>query len=234
MGQYGSRRRSYGHSRYEDRMHNADGSTKIAFVAGAGLNLPVANTGKFYTPSYDIEVGGGYNFSRMLGILAEFHYDHAGVTGGAIQYEYNNLIAAGVTQSQLAGFDANSHVLSFTVNPVVSFSDQKNPFGAYVTGGVGYYRKSTNFTLPSVGTACNYYYCYQYGTNVNVDSYSANGFGANAGFGLTYRISEFSNERLFMEARYHWMNLNTSNNTDFFPFNRRNSEYVPITVGIRF
>ena len=233
-GQYGSRRRSYGHSRYQDRLHNADGSTKIAFVGGAGLNVPVGNTGKFYTPSYAVEVGGGWNFNKNFGVLAEFHYDHVGLTGGAINYEYNNLINAGITQDELDGFDANGHVLSFSIDPVVSLTQKGSKFGAYATGGVGYYRKTTNFTLPSVGTECDYYYCYQYSSNVNVDQYTADGFGANLGLGLTYKLSEFSSERLFVEGRYTWLKLANSNNQDFFPFNQRNSEYIPVTVGIRF
>lgn len=234
VGQYGSHRRSYGRSRYQDRLHNSDGSTKIAFVGGAGLNVPVANTGKFYTPSYDIEVGGGWNFNRSIGVLAEFHYDHVGLTGGAINSEYNNLLNDGVTADQLDGFDANGHVLSFSIDPVFTLTQKNSKLGAYVTGGIGYYRKTTNFTLPSIGTQCDYYYCYQYSSNVNVDQYTADGFGANAGLGLTYKLSEFSSERLFVEARYHWLDLNDSNNQDFFPFNRRNSEYIPITVGVRF
>ena len=233
-GQYGSRRRSYGRSRYQDRLHHADGSTKIAFVAGAGMNVPVGNTGKFYTPSYDVEVGGGWNFNRNFGVLAEFHYDHVGLTGGAINSEYNNLLSAGITPDELDGFDANGHILSFSIDPVISLTQSHSKLGAYVTGGVGYYRKTTNFTLPSIGTSCDYYYCYQYSSNVNVDQYTASGFGANAGLGLTYKLSEFSSERLFVEARYHWLNLADSNNQDFFPFNRRNSEYIPVTVGIRF
>lgn len=233
-GQYGAHRRSYGRSRYQDRWHNADGSTKVAFVGGVGINVPVGNTGKFYTPSYDFQVGAGYNFNRMLGVLAEFHYDHVGLTGGAIGYEYNNLLNDGVTADELAGFDANGHVLSFSVDPVISLTGRSSKLGAYVTGGVGYYRKTTNFTLPSVGTTCDFYYCYQYSSNVNVDQYTASGFGANAGAGLTYKLSEFSSERLFVEARYHWLNLNDSNNQDFFQFNRRNSEYIPVTVGLRF
>lgn len=229
------RRRSYGRSRYEDRMHNSDGSTKIAFMAGAGMNVPVGNTGKFYTPSYDVAVGAGYNFNKMLGVLAEFHYDHAGLTGGAIAYEYQNLQNYySASAADLAGFDGNSHVLSLTVNPVLSFSsDRGSRLGTYFTGGVGYYHKVTNFTLPSSATACDYF-CYTYSTNVNIDTASANSLGFNGGVGFTYRISDFSNERLFIEARYHWLKIASSNNTDFFPFNRRNSEYIPILVGVRF
>ncbi len=229
------RRRSYGRSRYEDRMHNSDGSTKIAFMAGGGMNLPVGNTGKFYTPSYDVAAGAGWNFNRMLGVLAEFHYDHTGVTGGAINYEYQNLVSyfnsVGVN-ADLTGLDGNSHVISVSLNPVISFSNEHtSKLGAYFTGGVGFYHKVTNFTLPDVSTD---YYGYSYATTYNLDTASANSFGANGGVGFTYRISEFSNERLFVEARYHWLKIDSSNNNDFFPFNRRNSEYVPILVGLRF
>ncbi len=233
VGTSSARRRSYGRSRYEDRMHNSDGSTKIAFIGGAGLNVPVANTGKFYTPSYDITLGAGYNFNKMFGVLGEFHYDHMGVTGGAIGVEYNNLIALGATTDDLSGFDANAHVLAITANPVVTFSNDRSRFGAYVTAGGGYYRKTTNFTLPSYGTVCDYF-CYTYASNYNVDSATASGLGVNGGFGLTYKISSFSSERLFVEGRYHWMRIDGSNNSDFFPYNRRNSEMIPVTAGIRF
>ena len=232
------RRRSYGRSRYEDRMHNSDGSTKIAFVAGAGMVLPVGNTGKYYTPGFDVLVGAGLNFSKMFGILGEFRYDHMGVTGGAINTEFNNLVAYlqpyGYTAANLAGFDANSHMLSITVDPVVSFASDRSKLGAYVTGGVDFYKKTTNFTLPAAQTGCNNYYCSTYYTNYNFDTASANSFGTNAGFGLTYKISEFSTERLFIEARYNWLKINSMPNNDFFIYNRRNSEYVPMTVGIRF
>ena len=230
------RRRSYGRSRYQDRLHNSDGSTKIAFVGGAGLNVPVANTGKFYTPSYAITAGAGYNFNKMFGVLGEFHYDHMGLTGGAIASEYNTLINSyGATADDLAGFDANAHFIALTVNPVVTYANDRSKFGAYATAGGGYYRKTTNFTLPTLGTACNGYFCSTYEANENIDSATANGYGFNGGLGLTYKLSSFSSERLFVEARYHWMKIGTdANNTDVFQYNRRNSEYIPITAGIRF
>ncbi len=227
------RRRSYGRSRYQDKMHNSDGSSKIAFVAGAGLNVSAGNTAKYYTPSYTFEVGAGFNFNKMFGVLGEFHYDHLGLTGGAINYQYNNYLTySNASTSDLAGLDANAHVLSLTVNPVVNFSgaDRGSKLGAYVTGGVGFYHKVTNFTLPT--QVVTYYASYI--TNQTFDSYSANGFGANGGVGLTYKLGEFSSERLFLEARYHWAKINSVNNTDFFPFNRRNTEYIPVSAGIRF
>ena len=227
------RRRSYGRSRYQDRMHNADGSSKIAFVAGAGLNMPVGNTAKYYTPHFALLAGAGLNFNKTFGVLGEFHYDRMGLTAGSINYDYANTLAAirplGGTAADLAGFDANAHILSFTVNPVVNLVGQGR-VGAYVTGGLGFYRKTTNFTLPQLQQNI---YGGIYQQNVTFDGYSANGLGYNGGAGFTYKLSEFSSERLFVEARYEWLNLG-KNNTDFFPFNRRNSEIIPITVGVRF
>ncbi len=228
-----TRRRTYGRSRYQDRLHNADGSSRIAFVGGAGLVVPVGNTGRYYTPSYNVAAGAGINFNKMFGVLGEYHYDHFGLTGGTINYQYNQYLTQN-TAATLAGLDANAHVNSITVDPIINFSGSdrmgSSKVGAYVTGGVGYYFKTTNFTLP---TAVQGYFGGIYYQNQTVDSYSANGFGANLGAGLSYKLSEFNSERLFVEARYDWIKLGKTN-TDYFPFNRLNSEYIPITVGIRF
>ena len=227
------RRRSYGRSRYQDRLHNPDGSSRIAFVAGAGAAVPVGNTGKFYTLSYAVEAGAGINFNKTFGVLGEFHYDHLGLTGGAINYQYNQYLGIGATPSDLAGFDANAHVISLTVNPIVNVTrGDHSKLGAYVTGGVGYYRKSTNFTLPSLSQD---YFGNVYSQNVNISTDTANAFGVNGGLGLTYKLSEFSSERLFAEARYNWLNISSTNAAnDNFPFNRRNTEFIPVQVGIRF
>ena len=232
-GQPGPGRRSYGRSRYQDRWHNADGSSKVAFVAGAGLNLPASDTGNYYTDSYTFEVGAGINFNKHFGVLGEFHYDHFGLTGNAITYQYNNYLTySNATTDDLAGLDANAHVLSITANPILNFSgsDRHSKWGGYVTGGVGYYHKTTNFTLPTQEVT----YYYSYITNATFDSYSAGGFGANGGGGLTYKLGDFSSNKLFVEARYNWVKLNTTNNQDFFPYNRLNTQFVPITFGIRF
>ena len=231
------RRRSYGRSRYQDRLHNADGSSKIAFVAGAGLNVPAGNTAKYYTPHVAIVAGAGINFNKTFGILGEFSYQHMGLTAGAINTDYTNTYNYFVSQGNnpsdvsnyLAGFDANAHIFGFSVNPIVNLVGQ-GKIGAYVTGGLGYYHKTTNFTLPQLSQ--NIYGGVGY-VNSTFDSYGAGGIGYNGGVGLTYKISQFSSERLFVEARYEWLNLGKTN-SDFFPYNGRNSETIPITVGIRF
>ena len=231
------RRRSYGRSRYQDKLHNADGSSKIAFVAGAGLDTPTGSTAKYYTPNFALVVGGGINFNKTFGVLAEFSYQKMGLTGGAINTDYNNTYNYFVSQGNnpsdvtnyLAGFDANAHIYGISIDPVVNLVGQ-GKVGAYVTGGLGYYHKTTNFTLPQLTQ--NIYGGVGY-VNTTFDSYGAGGIGFNGGVGLTYKISQFGGERLFAEARYQWINLGKTN-SDFFPYNARNTGTIPITVGIRF
>ncbi len=231
------RRRSYGRSRYQDKLHNADGSSKIAFVGGAGLNVPAGDTAKYYTPHFALVAGAGINFNKHFGILGEFSYQKMGLTAGAINTDYTNTYNYFVAQgnapsdvtSYLQGFDANAHIYGISVNPVANFVG-RGKMGAYVTAGLGYYHKTTNFTLPQLTE--NIYGGVGY-VNSTFDSYGAGGIGYNGGVGLTYKLSEFGSERLFVEARYEWIDLGKTN-SDFFTYNGRNTETIPITLGIRF
>jgi hypothetical protein len=44
-------RRRYGRPNYADSHTNADGSSKFAFMAGAGASVPVQDTGNYLTPN---------------------------------------------------------------------------------------------------------------------------------------------------------------------------------------
>lgn len=232
-GQPPARRRTYGRPRYSDKMHNSDGSSKIAFEVGGGMAVPSGPTGRYYTPSYKFSVGGGLNWSKAFGVLIQFDYDHFGLTGGNINQMFSKYSSLpGYTSSDFAGLDANSHIWSFSVNPTINFQGSGRG-GAYVVGGVGYGRKVTNFTLPSSGTYCDYYgFCYQYQSNQTFDDYKSGGLLVSGGFGLTYKMSNFSSQRLFAEARYQWLNAK-DNQSYFYPYNNRNTGYFPVTVGLR-
>jgi hypothetical protein len=71
----------------------------------------------------------------------------------------------------------------------------------------------------------------------------------NGGFGLTYKISKFSNERLYMEARYVFIPnsqtygvtasspasvLNAYTGYNLYPQNSNRTTYIPVKFGIRF
>jgi hypothetical protein len=157
---------------------------------------------------------------------------------------YNNdYIDAGFTQ--LGG---SSHVWSFTLNPIYNIS-QGDKWGTYVVAGVGFYHKVADFTTPGTGEYCDPYYgCYTYQANQVIDSYVSNAPGFNGGGGVTYKFSQFANERFFVEARYVFVDNSprsyvgtTAANTppgstafNAFPQNGNHTTLIPVTFGIRF
>ncbi len=246
-------RRRYGRPRYNDNQHNADGSAKWTFELGVGATAPVGNTYHYLNTSYGFQIGGGRNFNKNFGVLMQFDYDRFGFNGRTLYnqqalYNYSCSAAAGTCISDL---DGNSHVWSFSLNPVITVPPLGS-IGGYVVGGVGFYHKVANFTLPT--DACADYYClYQYTVQANVDHYTSNAPGFNGGIGLTYKASRFSSEHLFVEARYVLMlnsqrdgltasNINTtagqayynSGGTDYYPANSNRTTYTAYKAGIRF
>jgi hypothetical protein len=248
--------RRYGRPRYSGGNTNADGSSKYTFMAGAGLTLPVGNTKKYVTPSYDFQVGGGRNFNKEVGVLLQFDYAHFGLQGATLanqQYLYNTLYPCSNYDQQqgncspFTNLDGSNHVWSFTLNPTFTLPTEGS-LGAYVVVGGGFYHKVTDFTEPATGEYCDYIYgCYTYQANQTVDHYTSNAAGVNGGLGLTYKFSKFSNERFYMEARYVVVfnqqrygltaaNVNTAPyySDNQYPANSNRTAYIPITFGIRF
>lgn len=234
-------RRRYGRPNYADSHTNPDGSNKYTFVGGVGLTLPTGGTHNYLTPSYKFQVGGGRNFNKTLALLVQFDYDHFGFQTATLS-KLLTIYNAPPTSAGFTQLGGTSHDWSFTLNPVVNFL-QGDRGGAYLTGGVGYYHKTANFTVPGTGVYCDPYYgCYEYAANQTVDKYTSNAFGANGGLGFTFKPSRFSGERFFVEARYVWTDnqprpFNVSGTTPYynaFPQNSAHTTYVPITVGLRF
>jgi hypothetical protein len=242
-------RRRYGRPNYSDSHSNADGSSKYTFLVGGGMAGPIGNTHKYETPSYGFQVGGGRNFNKTAGVLAQFDYDQFGLQGKTLanqKYLYNYGVPVG---SQLSSLDGNNHVWSFTLNPTFTLPAEGS-LGVYAVVGGGFYHKVTNFTVPTVGTYCDYYYgCYQYQANQMIDHYTSNAVGMNGGIGLTYKFSKFSNERFYVEARYVLLlnqqrygitsasstaALNAYTGWNYYPQNSNRTTYIPIKVGLRF
>jgi hypothetical protein len=242
--------RRYGRPNYSDSHSNSDGSSKYTFLGGIGLTLPIGDTHVYETPSYGFQIGGGRNFNKNVGVMAQFDYDHFGLQGATIanqEYIYNCVPTNGVCVSdgQATGLDGNNHVWSFTLNPTFTLATEGS-LGAYAVVGGGFYHKVTNFTLPT--TQCADEFCeFQYAVDENVDHYTSNAGGVNGGFGLTYKFSKFSNERFYMEARYVFManqqrtgytaqNVATTTYSgyDAYPANSHRTTYIPIKFGLRF
>jgi hypothetical protein len=260
--QYGGRRRS-GRPRYRDGNTNADGSQKWGAFVGGGFNAPVQDTETYNTPSWGFGGGVTRNFDKHVGAQVEFNYDNFGLQGSTLANQtnlYNYYISqcnaspscvasAGGTVSPISGLDGSTHVWSFAINPTYQIHSGEG-LGAYVLGGVGFYHKVTNFTVPAAGIGYDYY-CgcyYQYSANQIYDHYFSNAAGLDGGIGLTYKFSRFSNERFYAEARYVYIfnpyrpgytsaNVTTTTadyGANDYPANSLRTSYFPIKFGIRF
>ena len=239
--QYGQRRR-YGAPRYRGGNTNPDGSEKYTAYAGGGFDASVGTNSNYLTPSWALQVGAGRNFNKHFGVNIEFDYDHFGLSGAAVNY-YSGLYG---DPTNTSGFGGNNHIWSFNFQPVYQIYSGPG-LGAYLTGGVGFYHKVTNFTYPEQEVYCDpiYGFCEEGYVNANIDHYTSNAPGFDGGIGLTYKFSRFSNERLYAEARYVFVDnqfkagITTTNEATYtgnnlFPQNSNTTSYFPIKFGIRF
>ena len=245
--QYGGGGRRYGRPRYRGSNTNADGSSKYDFFAGAGFTQPVGNTYHYLTPSYSFQVGGGRQFNKNLALNLQFDWDNFGFNGRTIGnqiYIYDTLFGQGAVDGLL---DGHSHIWSFSLDPTYTIYSGPG-LGAYIVGGVGFYHKVANFTIPQLVEGYDEFgYPVEYEANEPIDSYVSNAPGFNGGLGLTYKFSRFSNERLYGEIRYvvtlnsqrAGYTVNTVQNanataTNFYPANSNRTTYLPVKFGIRF
>ena len=238
-------RRRYGRTRYRGGNTNADGSNKFAFMGGVGFTQPVGNTKQYFVPSYSFQVGAGRNFNRNAGVMLQFDWDNFALTQRTLS-EQSYLYTQDPYPADY-GLDAHSHVWSFSLDPYYNIAVREG-LGAYLTAGVGFYHKTTQFTVPQTVEGYDYYgFLEQYQANEPIDSYSSNAVGFNGGIGLTYKLSRFSNEKLYGEIRYvvtlnsaregftvDNVNTTTYNGYNAFPYNSHRTTYLPVKFGVRF
>jgi hypothetical protein len=233
-------RRKYSRPNYSDSHTNSDGSAKYTFFVGGGFTLPVGDTHGYLATSYDFQAGAGRNFNKTYGVNVQFDWDNFGFQTATLNNQLAIYNSFGAQISQLGG---TSHVWSFTLDPIINFYSS-DTFGAYVTGGGGFYHKTANFTVPTIGVYCDFYgFCYQFQANQTIDKYTSNAFGVNGGVGMTYKFSRFAGERFYVEGRYVYtfnsartFSLGDANGNNFnvFPQNSHKTSFIPITFGIRF
>jgi hypothetical protein len=207
--QYGGNRSSY--PSYEGKWSH------IAFVGGGGFSAPIGNdTHGYETWGYNFDVGGGWNFTKHVGVLFEYQFDRMKIPG-------STLANAGVQ-----GGNINSHLFLF--NPIY-YQPIGRTKGAYITGGAGFSRKVTNFTNLEEGEQC-YYFCYYVTEPVTVDSFSSTQAAADAGLGFYWKaFGPDSKAKLFAEARYIFVDSPKPTTT---AEGEGTEEIIPVTFGIRF
>ncbi|MGC9198141.1 MAG: hypothetical protein ACP5E5_04285 [Acidobacteriaceae bacterium] len=231
-GQYGWGGQSW-RPTYRGANSNEDGSLKFILYGGMGATVPMSSTSHDLIPSFSIQGGLGPRFGRHFALPVEFDWDEFGFTKTTLDNQiaiYDSVFGNDSVKNLLNG---NSHIWSFSLQPTFTFH-AGDIWTAYATLGGGFYHKVANFTLPDGP-------CYFYCATFNLDHYTSNAPGADAGLGMTFG-------RLYLEARYVYIDNKprtgivntpaslatiTNTTTDFYPANSNRTQYVPVTVGFR-
>jgi len=190
-------------------------TSQLAFEAGGGFNAPIGNDLPYITWGGNFTVGAGLHLNKRFAVLGEFEFFDNKLPG--------SFIAA--VNGGGSGQGGNAHIIALTLNPVIDLFPKKNN-SIYVTGGGGYYHKSTNFTAE---VCCDYY---GYAESVTEASFTSNQMGANLGFGISHRFGGIYNDstmKVFAEARYHYINTPSTSQTNGLG----STGLIPVTVGFR-
>lgn len=228
---YGTQNSSQSNGGYDSKYKQYQQYSETAFhhlaiEAGAGFDIPVGNTRSSETFGYNVKFGGGYNFSRRFGVLAEYEFNRLGIPNSFV----TATVGSQSSQQSTLPPQGNVHVWGLTLDPIYYYKTT-GAWGGYVTGGGGFYRKVTSFTQPvDLGTVFGYYGSYeQFGSQL-ISHFSSNQGGLNIGTGLTHNIGT-GGAKVFAEARYVWVNSPRASATQTGSGKVR---LVPITFGIRF
>ena len=178
---------------------------------GGGFNAPVSKDIPNITWGGNLTLGGGLHLSKAFTLLGEYQFIADKLPGP--------LVAAG------GGDTGNSHINSITLAPVFDILPGHTT-SVYVTGGGGWYHKSTNWNV-LVG-----YDFYGYPVYATASSFSSNQWGANGGLGISHRLGGVYGDgtmKLFAEARYLWINTPAVGE----PNGLGPTEVIPVTFGVR-
>jgi hypothetical protein len=185
--------------------------SKYLFNIGGGISFPQGDLGQFVNDGGNFVVGGGYNFSKLIGVDSEFMWQDLPVNSA--------------TKQALNTPGASARQYAWTFNPIIHFP-LGHKAGGYLIGGGGWYHRSGETTTPGTAVICDPYWSWWYGCTIGAvqivtGSRSANAFGGNIGGGITYRLGE-SHAKLYAEVRYHYAS-----------YNKVSTEILPLTFGIR-
>lgn len=194
--------------------HGRFSAGHLAFEAGAGFNAPIGNDTPFITWGGNFTVGGGLHLSNRITTLIEYQFIDDKLPGA--------FVAAG------GGENGNAHIWSLTLDPVVDLFPKRSN-SIYVTGGGGFYRKVTSFT---VNVCCDFY---GYVVPEVANHFSSNQGGLNAGVGISHRLGGVYGDgqtKLFAEARYLFVDTPRFN-AFTGPVPVGTTELIPVNFGVR-
>jgi opacity protein-like surface antigen len=172
----------------------AQDTHRFTFNAGAGASPLVGDISTRLDNGWNATVGGGYNFTRHLGATLQYTYNGFGVNGRVL------------AEAQVP--EGNSHLWSLTVDPRLRLAARArvNP---YLVGGVGFYRRTVEFTQPALAPVFFFDPFFGVFFNTLVPAHRVlgdirrSGVGGNLGAGLEVKLGD-SGVKGFAEARYEY------------------------------
>jgi hypothetical protein len=184
---------------------------RLSFQLGAGFTEPVGGTGRNLDTGWNVGTGVGFNFSQWVGVM--------------VQADYNQMGINSATLGSIGFPGGDVHVFSATLDPIVHLTPRGH-FDLYAIGGGGFYQETQEFTAPTTTTLTGFnpffgFYQAAIPTTTVLSSYTINKPGVNVGAGIAFGTKWHG--KLFAEARYHRIFVNSSTRVD----------YVPITFGFR-
>jgi opacity protein-like surface antigen len=174
----------------------AQNTNRFTFHLGGGFTEPVRYSSDRLDRGLNITAGAGINLAPRFGVVGEFGFHHLGLSSAA-------LAAAGVP-------DGNARIYSLTANPVVRWNPGGR-FDAYAIGGGGFYRRTVDFTAPTLTTVTVFdpywglIYPAAVPANLVLGSTSQNKGGLNIGGGVSMAVRPDSNVKVYAETRYHYL-----------------------------
>lgn len=173
----------------------AQSEPHFTFNVGAGVSPLVGAIHNRLSDGWHITGGGGYQFSRYFETNLQFTYDGFGVQP--------------VVLNELGVPGGDSHMWSISLDPKLRLSGGDRSVDPYIVGGVGYYRRTVEFTAPTVGRVFLFdpFFDTFFSTLVPADQVLGNitrgGVGGSLGAGFDVRLGQ-AGLKLFVEARYHY------------------------------
>jgi opacity protein-like surface antigen len=174
---------------------SAQNTNRFTFNIGGGFTEPVKASDGRLDMGYNIHAGAGVNLAPAFGVIGEFGYNNLGVNSTVL--------------SAVGAPEGSSRIYSLTLNPVVRFNPHGR-FDFYAIGGGGWYRRTVEFTQPSIAaiTAFDPFFGF-FPALVPADtvlgSFTQNKGGWNVGAGVTVQVKDDSNAKFFAETRYHYV-----------------------------
>jgi opacity protein-like surface antigen len=179
---------------------------QFVFEGGGGFSAPAGGTSNQNNFGFNLMAGIGFKESRYLSTIGEYSYNHADLAQSFLNLE---------------GFpDGHRTIHSITLNEKGNLSH--GPTHAYLIGGGGWYHVTDTFTEPG-GISCDPFTGICTSGDIILAQRTTNQAGFDAGAGFEHRFSEYSNAKLFVEARYNY--IDTPGHV---------TQIVPVTFGVRF